>query len=99
MSIVGGNGSGAAATAIITKGQVSRILINTGGTGYTSQPSITIVGGGGTCAEGTASVRGPIQAISVTAGGQAYTSKPTISLSSGSGAVAQAIVNLYLIHI
>ena len=47
VSIVGGGGSGASATAIITKGVVSRVLINNGGTGYTSQPTITIVGGGG----------------------------------------------------
>ena len=61
MSIAGGNGSGAAATAIITKGVVSRVLINDGGTGYTSQPTITIVGGGGSGATATASVRGLIQ--------------------------------------
>ena len=92
MSIAGGNGSGAAATAIITKGVVSRVLINDGGTGYTSQPTITIVGGGGTGATATASVRGPIQSVGITSGGSGYTSTPTVNLSSGSGAVAQAIV-------
>ena len=92
VSIVGGGGSGAAATAIITKGVVSSILINQGGSGYTSQPSITIVGGGGTGATGTASVRGPIQSIAIANGGASYTSNPSVTLSSGTGAVAQAIV-------
>ena len=55
--------------------------------------TITIVGGGGTGAEATASVRGPIQAVTVGSGGQSYTSTPSVTLSSGSGAVAQAIVN------
>ena len=67
-------------------------MINSGGTGYTSQPSITIVGGGGTGAAGTASVRGPINTVNITNGGSSYTSAPTVSLSSGSGAVAQPIV-------
>ena len=40
--------------------------MNSGGTGYTSQPSITIVIGGGTGAAATASVRGPIKSIGVT---------------------------------
>ena len=66
--------------------------MNSGGTGYTSQPSITIVGGGGTGATATASVRGPIQSINVTSGGANYTSTPDVTLSSGKGAVAQAIV-------
>ena len=39
-----------AVTRQVTKGVVSSILMNTNGTGYTSQPSITIVGGGGTTA-------------------------------------------------
>ena len=73
VSIAGGGGSGAAATAIITKGVVSRILINQGS--GTSQPLITIVGGG-TGATATASVGGPIKSVSIDAGGSSYTENP-----------------------
>ena len=66
--------------------------MNTNGTGYTSQPSITIVGGV-EMVTATASVRGPVKSVAITSGGESYTSNPTVSLNSGSGAVAQAIVN------
>ena len=42
VSIVGGGGSGATAQAVITGGRVTRILVEQPGTGYTSQPSVSI---------------------------------------------------------
>src|ERR1700674_2311007 len=56
VSITGGGGSGASATAILdtTAGAVYTLNLSSGGTGYTSAPTITITGGGGSGASATA---------------------------------------------
>jgi hypothetical protein len=41
VTITGGSGSGAAATAIITNGVVTSVVITNGGTGYTAAPTIS----------------------------------------------------------
>ena len=46
--ISGGGGSGAAATANLTDGVVTSIVLTARGFGYTSQPTVSISGGGGT---------------------------------------------------
>ena len=89
---MGGGGFGATATAVITNGVVSRILVESPGQGYTSQPTVSVSGGGGTGCTATASVRGPIQSVSVTNSGGSYTLSPEIKLNSGEGAVAQPII-------
>lgn len=43
----GGEGTGAAATAIVANGSVTKIIVTNPGTGYTSAPDITLDGGGG----------------------------------------------------
>ena len=73
-------------------GRVTRILVENPGTGYTSQPTISITGGKGSGALATASVRGPISAVTLSNPGVGYTSTPTIKLNSGEGALAQPIV-------
>lgn len=93
VSIVGGGGSGASATAIISQGTVSQILVTSGGTGYTSRPTISISGGSGAGATAEAKVRGKIKEVIVTDPGSSYSAKPNVSISSGEGAVAQAIVS------
>ncbi len=88
ISITGGGGSGAAATATVSGGEVTAITITSGGTGYTSAPTISITGGGGTGATATATVSGgEVTAIIITSGGTGYTSAPTISITGGTGAV------------
>ena len=56
VTITGGGGTGATATAITTGrgGSVSAITITDGGSGYTSAPTVAITGGGGTGATATA---------------------------------------------
>jgi len=93
VSIVGGNGSGAAATAIISQGKVTQILVTSGGTGYTNRPSISISGGGGSGATAEAKVRGPIKSVTVSQSGSSYSSSPVVSVSSGQGALAQPIIS------
>ncbi|MFN3876477.1 MAG: G8 domain-containing protein, partial [Flavobacteriales bacterium] len=48
VTISGGGGSGAAATAVVCRGQVVSVNITAGGSNYTSPPTITLTGGGGT---------------------------------------------------
>ena len=80
--------AGAAATATVSGGEVTAITITSGGTGYTSAPTISITGGGGTGATATATVSGgEVTAIIITSGGTGYTSAPTISITGGTGAV------------
>jgi len=46
VTISGGNGSGATATAYVSNGSIQRIEVTAGGSGYTSTPTITLTGGG-----------------------------------------------------
>ena len=45
VTITGGGGSGATATATVVNGVVTGITVHTPGSGYTSAPTVTIVGG------------------------------------------------------
>ncbi len=61
-------------------------LALSGGTGYTSAPTVTISGGSGTGATATATVAGgSIVGFTITNAGSGYTSTPTITLSGGGG--------------
>ena len=57
VSIFGGGGTGAKATAFVSNGEIKQILITDTGSGYTSAPSITI--------EGTQEVGGRLPKLSV----------------------------------
>lgn len=81
-------------TAVIGGGGVVSIQITNGGTGYTSQPTVTISGGGGSGATAVAAgVADSITTISVVTPGVGYTFAPTVTISapSGGGATATAI--------
>lgn len=45
LSFVGGNGTGAAATAVLTNGVISSIVVSNAGVGYTSNPTVVLTGG------------------------------------------------------
>jgi hypothetical protein len=63
----GGGGSNAAATAILTDGFVTSVIVSNGGSGYTSPPTVTFSGGGGFSATGTAIISGGVvTGVSVT---------------------------------
>ena len=93
-------GLGAAAEAIID-GRIIAINVNNGGGGYTTQPIISITGGGApnsTQATAVAQITdGRVTGIAVTYSGAGYTKAaglPNISISGGGGvgAVASAVV-------
>ena len=74
----------AAATAAITGDAVSSFTITDGGEYYKSAlpPTVTITGGGGSGATGTAVVSstGIVSGITVSAGGSGYTSAPSVTI-------------------
>jgi hypothetical protein len=75
--------STATATATVTSNAVSAVTVVSGGSGYTSVPSVTFSGGAGTGAAATATVSGGVvTAINVTAGGSGYTSTPTVTVAA-----------------
>jgi hypothetical protein len=78
--------------------QVSSIAVTSGGSGYTSNPTVTITGGGGSGAVATASVGAVVTGISLSNMGAGYTTAPSVTISdtTGSGATAVAIVSYAL---
>lgn len=94
VTITGGGGNNATATAILGSGIVTSITLTEAGSGYTSPPTVTISGGGGNNATAVAGflsfAKGTI-GILVTAGGSGYTSPPTVTISGGGGANANAV--------
>lgn len=74
---------------------VASATVGAGGTGYTSAPTVTISGGGGTGATAVATISGgAVTAVTITNPGIGYTSAPTIAFSggAGSGATATAVL-------
>jgi hypothetical protein len=57
VTLSGGGGKGATATATIASGAVSAVNVTSPGSGYTSAPSVAFTGGGGTGAAATPTVR------------------------------------------
>ncbi|SDB54427.1 Phage tail tube, TTP, lambda-like [Pseudomonas sp. NFACC13-1] len=76
-------------------GTVSSIEISSGGTGYTSAPTVALTGGGGTGATATASISGgAVTGITITNPGSGYTSVPTVAFTGGAGSGAAATAEL-----
>lgn len=73
-------------------GQVVSITVQTGGSGYSSQPSVSLTGGGGTGAAAVAHMAGTqVESIAIVSGGTGYTSDPNVIITgAGTGAVASA---------
>lgn len=72
----------ATATAVVSFGFVVNITVDTGGSGYTTPPAVTITGGGGSGASATATVSGgAVTAITIVNNGSGYTSPPTVTVA------------------
>jgi hypothetical protein len=81
--------TGDAVTAVNMLTGVIGIGITSGGTGYTSVPTVAITGGGGFGATATVTISGGmIATITITNPGTGYTSAPSIGLTGGGGASA-----------
>lgn len=69
-----------------TVGAIKAITVTNGGSGYTTAPTITITGGGGTGATAVATVAaGVVTRVDLINFGTGYTSNPTIAFSGGGG--------------
>lgn len=91
-----GFSDGTAVPTVAPAGSLALISVTDGGTGYTTAPTVTITGGGGTGASATALINaGKVVAVTVTAGGTGYTSAPVIGFTggAGTGAAAEATYN------
>ena len=67
----------------MTGGLITTIAVVSGGSGYTSVPTVTISGGGGTGASAIANVvGGVVTGITITSAGTGYASNPTITISN-----------------
>lgn len=74
-----------------TTGGLVSVRVTTGGSGYTSPPSVSFSGGGGTGAAGFAQMAGSlVSSVHITTAGTGYTSNPTASFSGGGGTGAAA---------
>lgn len=76
--------------------QLSGVNIISGGQGYTSTPTLTVVGGGGQGAQFTAAIsNGQIVSVETVSRGFGYISEPTIIINGGGGfnAVLSAVLN------
>ena len=78
-----------------TGGGVTGAVVTAGGSGYTSVPTVTLTGGGGTGATAAATVNGGIVSqVYMTAIGTGYTSAPTIGFTGGGGTAAAATATI-----
>ena len=71
-------------------GQVVRVRMTSGGSGYASPPTVTFGGGEDSDAEGVAVGPGIVTGVMITSPGNGYLSAPTITFNSGGGADAAA---------
>jgi len=82
VSISGGGGSGAKITPVITGGVITGFTVVSGGSGYTSAPTITIKGGNGTGATATAVITdGVVTGVTISSGGSGYIAAPSGSVT------------------
>ena len=80
-------------TATMTTGyRIASINVTAGGSGYTSDPTVTITGGvGSTSSPAATATRGfAVASLTLTAGGNGYNAAPTVSFSGGGGSGAAA---------
>ncbi len=78
-------------------GSVSSLILENGGTSYTSAPTVTITGGSGSGATATAAIHatGGVAGATVTAGGTLYTTAPAVTFSAPpSGTTATGVATV-----
>ena len=100
VTITGGGGSGASATAVLNAaGRVETLTVSSTGSGYTSEPTVTIANVGvtalgnvaqGTTASATAGVgnlnSGTLEGtVTINDGGSGYASAPVVTVTGGGG--------------
>ncbi|MFC2974710.1 phage tail tube protein [Azotobacter bryophylli] len=82
------------APGLVMAGTLAEMTVTDGGSGYTTAPTVTISGGGGTGATAEATLSGGVvTGIAITNPGSGYTSAPSVAIAGdGTGATATAAV-------
>jgi len=75
----------ATATAAVSVKTLTAINLINGGSGYISQPIVTITGTGGNATATATAVDGVVTAITITGGSPDYTDNPTVTISTPEG--------------
>jgi hypothetical protein len=91
VTLAGGGGTGASATATVAGGAVTAFTLTGGGSGYTSAPTVSIAGGNGAVVTATIA-SGAVTGFTVTNGGSGYA--PTVTQVSAGLAVQGAAATL-----
>ena len=73
-------------------GRVSSVTIDSGGSSYTSAPTVSFSSGAATATSTISD--GEVNAVLLTGGGQNYTTAPTVTFSGGAGSGASGTANL-----
>lgn len=100
ITLSGGTGAAATATAVITGGTIQSVSLVNGGSGYTVSDTLTITGVLSSTSTATIDVGtindDSISSINVTNVGLGYTSGPNITVTSaiGNGAIITALITL-----
>ncbi len=97
VTISGGGGSGASATAYLSGAWISAVNVTNRGSGYTSIPDVAIntISGSGSGAAAYVTITRVVNTITVSNGGSGYTTAPTVRIfgGNGGGATATAVVS------
>ncbi len=85
-------GERATALATVTAGYVTAITVVTGGSGYSSEPSVTLSGGGGSGAMAKAILSGDkVALVLVLSAGSGYTNSPVVTIEAPPAALGVRI--------
>lgn len=86
IEIIGGGGTGAAATATVVDGRVTNITLTNPGSGYTSAPTINLLSGTGAAASTTNLAQdGTVTSVVITNSGSGYVTAPTVTITAPTG--------------
>ena len=78
-------------TTLPFDGRVTQIILDDGGSGYTSAPTVGFTGGGGSSASASAEIGGgAVTKVYIQNPGINYTSAPTVTFTGGAGTGAKA---------
>jgi hypothetical protein len=76
-------------------GQVTSVFVNNSGSGYSSAPSVSLTGGGGSGATARAVISGgKLIAVELKNHGTGYTANPSVSITGGGGSGATATASI-----
>ena len=98
ITIQGGGGVGAAATAGITTGAVQIVTVTDGGSGYTTNPPVTATPSNGASFVSNINSAGVVTSIYISNSGSGFSTSPTITIGSPIGIGTGVGVGTYVFN-